>query len=51
MVLSVGVYVQNQAATARRRRAATVQKSPPVILEIFPVPLKRAPVNLNLNKR
>lgn len=47
---SMGVFVQNQAARVRRR-AAKVPKSPPVILEIFPAPLKRAPVSLKLNKR
>lgn len=50
VVCSVGV--QNQAARARmRRKAVKAQTSPPVILGRVPVPLKRAPVSLNLNKR
>lgn len=47
----MGVLVQNQAARVRKRRAAKVLKSPPMILEIFPAPLKRAPASLKLKKR
>lgn len=49
-VRSVGV--QNQAVRARmRRKVLKIQTSLPVILGRVPVPLKRAPVSLNLNKR
>lgn len=34
-----------------RRKAVKSQKRPPVILGRVPVPLKRAPVNLNQNKK
>lgn len=49
-VRSVGV--QNQAVRARmRRKVLKIQTSLPLILGRVPVPLKRVPVSLNLNKR